>query len=81
MNTCGTCKYFGAQRESMAEGADSSGTYIPAPYKACGFMEMEWHFGDTPSQKNAVAFVVDGSGFYAALCVSDEFGCNQWTAK
>jgi hypothetical protein len=80
MNTCGTCKYFGAQRKSMAEGADER-RYIPAPYKACGFMEMEWTYGDTPSTNGPIAFVVDGSGFYAALCVSEEFGCNEWAVK
>lgn len=25
-------------------------------------------------------FVIDGSGYYAALCVEDDFGCNKWEA-
>ena len=33
-----------------------------------------------PGSLTAVAGVVDGSGYHAALCVSDEFGCNQWEA-
>ena len=71
MNTCGTCKYFGVDRKGMRPGADTTESiYIPAPYKVCGFMEME--------PTDAVACVVDGSGFYAALCVSEDFGCNQW---
>lgn len=27
------------------------------------------------------AMVVDGSGYYAALCVEDDFGCVLWEAK
>jgi hypothetical protein len=80
VNTCGTCRYFGAQRKDMADGADDRG-HIPAPYKACGFMEMEWTYGSTPSNAGAIAFVVDGSGYYAALCVAEDFGCNQWIQK
>lgn len=26
-----------------------------------------------------VAGVIDGSGYSATFCVSEEFGCNQWS--
>ena len=28
-----------------------------------------------------LAYVVDGSGYYAALCVSEDFGCSQWAQE
>ena len=28
-----------------------------------------------------IAFTKDGSGYYSALCVSNDFACNQWKAK
>ena len=32
-----------------------------------------------PPGKKAV--VTDGSGYYAALCVEDDFGCNLWESS
>ena len=63
----------------MRPGCDTTDSiYIPDPYKVCGLIEMGESYREKPG---AVACVVDGSGFYAALCVSEDFGCNQWTAK
>lgn len=28
--------------------------------------------------KQGKAYTIDGSGYYAALCVADDFGCNLW---
>ncbi len=36
------------------------------------------HLGDIPTEP---AFTYDGSDYHSALCVSSDFGCNQWEAK
>ena len=73
MNTCGTCKFFNPEHESL---------YIPSTYALCERIEHvgedDWNHGQ-PYQFKAV--VVDGSGYFAALCVRDDFGCNEWGAK
>lgn len=75
MNTCGTCKYFGAgpertDRDEMEEWG---------PYKVCGFLEMATYRCELT--EGIVAYLKDASGYYAALCVSQDFGCNQWVTK
>ena len=81
MNTCGTCRFFGKVREfeRWDNGADDSWVEIPA-YHVCGLLQHlngSDHFSDLPTQP---AGVIDGSGYYAALCVREDFGCNQWQA-
>lgn len=68
MNTCGTCKYFGAAvRDDKA----------PTGYHVCGWIKhYENNYGDETPTADAV--VIDGSGYFAALCVKEEFGCNKW---
>jgi hypothetical protein len=98
MNTCGTCKYFGAARlgtdddpsitvadfasvmiaQSETESHSEEGRL--GPYKVCGLIEMK-AYGELPAAANRMAFVEDGSNYYAALCVSEDFGCNQWMPK
>lgn len=68
MNTCGTCKYL---------GEPATNDYNPEGYHICSLIE---HVQPYPIPKD-VAVVVDASGYYAALCVKEEFGCNQWEAK
>ena len=74
MNTCGTCKYFGARVEDEAEGYMPLNT--PEAYHICKYLSQAV-YGDDFKQP---AHVIDGSGYYAALCVSPEYGCNQWEA-
>ncbi len=71
MKTCGTCRHF---------FEDSPHT----PYGTCegipfydGYGEEQGNLGDDDlKDPNApLAFVVDGSGYYGALAVSEEFGC------
>ena len=70
MNTCGTCKHRGKNiRETK--------------YFLCN--QVKHGNSDTKESTESVAgkgaYVVDGSGYYAALCVEDDFGCNKWEAK
>lgn len=74
MNTCGTCKFFGAADYGAAKNAN-----IPESHKLCGRIQQfdNWHDKSTADR----AVVVDGSGYFAALCVTTDFGCTEWEAK
>lgn len=76
MNTCGTCKYFGAARKLTLHEPDLR--EANGPYKVCGLIE---HHDYRSSLEGVLAYVVDGSGYYAALCVSEDFGCSQWAQE
>lgn len=84
MNTCGTCKYFGEAREVDLFSVDSDDNYHELPsaqYHICELIKhINGHGSDNPSVQ-LVAGVSDASGYHAALCVTDEFGCNQWAEK
>lgn len=71
MNTCGTCKHFGQPVDSEH--------YVPSGYHICRLVERFDSY-DT-AQPSAAAGVVDASGYFAALCVKEEFGCNQWAPR
>lgn len=81
MNTCGTCKYKGEAISRIDYNTDDC---VPVTsvtgYFLCDRAEMV-----APYEHNIRAgmkmFVEDGSGYYAALCVEDDFGCNQWELK
>lgn len=75
MNTCGTGKHFGPLVPDMDD--DSGDETVPSTYHKCLLLK---HLNDGRCVMNAVAGVVDGSGYYAAFCVHEEFGCNQWAA-
>ncbi len=72
MNTCGTCKYRGANINDE----------VPTTFFLCDLIKhnnrMERDLGEA---KGEHAAVVDGSGYYAALCVEEDFGCNRWEPK
>ena len=71
--TCGTCKYRG--KEITLNDFDK---VKPTGYFYCELIKMpEWN--KFPRGKSAL--VVDGSGYYAALCVETDFGCVKWEAK
>lgn len=84
MNTCGTCKHFGEVYESLAWNADTDEDVSSGErFHVCGLVKhLNRGYGDTRLALHAdPAAVIDGSGYYAAFCVSDEFGCNQWEGK
>lgn len=72
MNTCGTCKHFG---DPIEDASDSH--YIPTGYHVCRLIKQ----GERGEQVDDAALVVDASGYYAALCIKEEFGCNQWAER
>lgn len=74
MNTCGTCKYFGPL---VTELTDYSGDEdVPSTYHTC--LLLKHLNGRKHYSEEAPAGVIDGSGYWAAFCVHEEFGCNQW---
>lgn len=83
VNTCGTCKYFGKSldREFWQE---AGGTVVVTRLHVCDLIK---HLNEGNSDEEEAllkiepAGVIDGSGYHAALCVSEEFGCNQWASK
>ena len=77
MNTCGTCKYFNPKHDNDL--------YIPRTYALCERIEQVdsdgWKDDDERQSYQFKAVVVDGSGYFAALCVKDDFGCTEWEEK
>lgn len=75
MNNCGTCKYWESSARSM---------FLP-DFGKCHGIEMnynhtEWTDRRSTAQlkegsKHILAFVEDGSDYYAALICKKEFGC------
>lgn len=63
-NTCGTCHHKG---EKLSEHS---------VFFTCGYIKHCHEYGD--NEDVGEAYVVDGSGYFAALRVSEDFGCNQW---
>lgn len=77
MNTCGTCKYFG-ERYETCEWDENGDEIAINKFHVC---ELLKHMNGSPRHYDGPAGVVDGSGYHATFCVSEEFGCNQWTPK
>ena len=80
MNTCGTCKYFGEPRGIGYWDAEADEWVDVTRFRKCNLLQHLNDSGAMPALANVPAGVIDGSGYAAALCVSDEFGCNQWSA-
>lgn len=75
MNTCGTCKFFGVRNDGEYPSQHST----PEGYALCGrIQQYECYAGQEKTEK---ALAMDGSGYYAALCVTTDFGCTEWEAK
>lgn len=76
MNTCATCKYLG---EPIANLDDDFEPIAPIYHKCSWikFQEDKYQLNES----DAIAGVLDGSGYWGALCVRHDFGCNQWSAK
>lgn len=77
--TCGTCRFRGEPILIDNEKYEDveSGFFLCDLIKH--FAEMHGRVTGLPKQSGAV--VIDGSDYYAALCVENEFGCNKWEAK
>lgn len=75
MNTCGKCKFFGLKRDSKYGDAKSA----PPGYELCGrIQQYDCH---AKPEQTGKALAMDGSGYFAALCVSTDFGCTEWEPK
>jgi hypothetical protein len=75
MNTCGGCKFLGKEiTEWDVDFKDEIGT----GYFACDRIK---HDTERRPKKGQGAFVKDGSGYFAALCVEDDFACNKWEPR
>lgn len=74
MQTCGSCKYRGEAVE--APNSDWS-EWHPTGYFLCDLIKHAGMKSDVSAPAQGAA-VVDGSGYFAALCVADDFGCNKW---
>ena len=70
--TCGTCKFRGKDIETFKPANPFERT--PTGYFLC---ERINHSGDGDNAPPIAtgAHVIDGSGYYAALCVASDFGC------
>ncbi len=80
MQTCGTCRFIKREERELTRWDDAKGDEEVAVFHVCGRLAHLNHYRDEKERKlsDQVAGIVDGSGYFAALCVTDEFGCNQW---
>lgn len=76
MNTCGNCKFKGDPIMTWINDYEDE---VSSGYFACQRVKHEKLSTDIASGQGA--FVKDGSGYYAALCVEDDFACNRWEEK
>ncbi len=75
MNTCCTCRYKG---ESLLITDNDNLEDVETGYFPC---ELIKHDKSWVYPKNQGAILHDGSGYHAALCVENDYGCNKWIAK
>lgn len=86
MNKCGTCKFFSDKLADIRYFAESSGHEVEEVKNnrlhICSLLK---HLNEDTYSKMAAmtapAGTIDDSGYYAAFCVSEDFGCNQWQAR
>lgn len=78
MNTCGTCKHFGplVDRERDEYDVEDLGPRNETLHQCLLLKHLNAYLAWKID--SAVAGVIDGSGYVATFCVSEEFGCNQW---
>lgn len=74
-------KCFVDEKTMQPLPVDSDGNVLPIrQFFLCGRIKQKDRL-EGEEELTAKAMVIDGSGYYAALCVDDDFGCNQWEAK
>ena len=83
MKTCGNCKYRG---ETITRYDEKKFEDVPTNSFLCDRIKHingdHYRYGeDMPMPPGEIAGVQDGSGYYAALCVTDDFGCVLWEGK
>lgn len=80
--TCGTCKYFGKLVEGSLDrwDDDNDDEVVNTRFHVCDLLKHLNSSYDRIPLTDA-AGVIDGSGYHAAFCVTDEFGCNKWEPR
>ena len=82
MNKCGTCRFFGSEERDYSEWDSERDEPNQSPmYRVCGLLEHLNKAPGTIHKEWPKAGVTDGSGYYAALVVREEFGCVEWQAR
>lgn len=77
-NTCGTCQHFGpliVGTLDVDDGPEETNTRFHECTLLKHLNRQRLEIGEPQMH---VAGVIDGSGYSATFCVSEEFGCNQW---
>lgn len=75
MNRCATCKFFGPEITMWSSGY---GELMPTGFHACARVK---HIRESELLAGERAFMEDGSGYFAALRVRDDFGCVEWMVR
>lgn len=89
MSTCGTCRHKG---ENLKVPDPKTSEPKTTRFFLCDLIKHNAeaganngacfsHANDAREAEGTKAFVVDGSGYFAALCVEDDFGCVKWEAQ
>lgn len=73
LKTCGTCRHFGAGQQHYHN--------VPEGFALCGRIQHDRSRYEFRPASLEPACVVDGSGYFAALCVTTDFGCTEWEGK
>ncbi len=76
MSTCGNCRYFGDE-VILDEWEEMP---IRTGYHQCERIKHCEHFYNS-QERDFSALVVDGSGYFAALRVTEDFGCIAFEKK
>lgn len=74
-NTCGTCKFRG---KSITKHDCETFEDVNTGYFLCERVKHDQNYEYVKGQGSVVT---DGSGYHAALCVEEDFGCIKWESK
>ncbi len=79
MNTCATCKHFIVPKDQYSR-LESKAALPHVCGKIRAAVESD-EDGSLPSAQTDKAYTEDGSGYYAAIRVREDFGCVLWEPK
>lgn len=73
---CGSCKYFG--KEMTRDDFEVDEYDIPSGFHKCERIKHDKNHTLSLKEK---AVLIDGSGYFAAIRVKEDFGCQLWESK